>query len=71
MDREIERTGSHVGWSHCEGDRYLVTGRTVDGRRFRLEYGTWPQAAGVNLYHGRKYLVRDGGRVLLENVDNR
>lgn len=69
MNREIEKLpGGGIGWSHCEGDRYLVTGRTVNGKRFRAEYAHWPQAAGINLYEGRKYLVRDGKRTLLARV---
>lgn len=57
-------------WLSMPGDTYLVVGRTVNGRRFRQVHSSWWWARGINLYNGRKYLVRDGKRYLIASVRN-
>lgn len=57
-------------WLSVPGDTYLVVGRTVDGRGFRQVHTSWAYAKGINLYNGRKYLVRDGRRYLIASVRN-
>jgi len=59
-----------ITWKHKEGDYYLITGKTTDGRKFRLTYPTWYMASGINLYNGHKWLVRGNKRILLETVSN-
>jgi len=36
---------------------YVVTGVDVDGKRFRLRYGSMFYVFGINLLHGRFYLM--------------
>lgn len=55
-------------WKPEPGDSYLVCGKTVDGKRFRQTWPTWFWANGINMYEGRKYLVRGGKRHLICRV---
>jgi len=57
-------------WSARPGDRYLVTGVTVEGKRFRIVCDTWWHACGINLYRGSRWLLRDGRRALIARVYN-
>lgn len=57
-------------WTGQEGDKYLVTGRTTDGKKFRSVYSTWRFANGINLYRGNKWLLRGGKRFLICSVYN-
>jgi hypothetical protein len=61
---------SDGGWSVMPGDRYLVTGTDVHGRRFRWWCATWPQCKGINLFRGSRWLLRDGKRYLIDRVYN-
>lgn len=57
-------------WSSMPGDRYLVIGKDREGKRFRLEYTTWPQARCINVWNGNKWLVRGGKRFLIQRIVN-
>jgi hypothetical protein len=57
-------------WEHKAGDSYVVTGRYPDGRRFRAIIANWCHVAGINLWRGHKWLVRDGKRYLIQSVVN-
>lgn len=59
-----------VSWTAEPGDRYLVTGTTPDGRRFKQVHSTWRMACGINLWRGRKWLLRDGKRHLINRTWN-
>ncbi len=59
-----------VSWTHREGDQYLITGTDRDGRRFQQWSKNWLVIKGVNIYRGRRWLVRDGRRHLIEEVWN-
>lgn len=59
--------GANV-WDELPDDTYLVVGKTTDGKRFRQVHQRWLFAAGINLYDGRKYLVRGGKRYLVARV---
>ena len=54
--------------------RFIVTGKDVRGKRFRMSYG--PQGAGfafaINIFNGSVFGVRvsDGKRELLKRVRN-
>ena len=53
-------------WKHQEGDSYVVTGVTTDGRRFPAIHTTnWSHAAGNKLDKGNRWLLRDGKRYLI------
>lgn len=65
-----KRTDGTVSWKSQPGDSYLVTGKTVDGKRFRQTHPTWFWANGINLWRGSKWLLRDGKRYLLCRVSN-
>ena len=51
---------------------YIVTGKQVNGRRFRLQYDDARYAFGINLWNGRVWGVRkdNGKRQLLKRVVN-
>lgn len=55
-------------WTHQPGDVYLVTGRTVQGHRFRSRLTNPYQALAINLHDGRLWLIRHGRRTLLKRV---
>ena len=55
-------------WVNKEGDSYLVTGTTVSGKKFTIITTSWMKCQGINLFRGRKYLVREGRRKLLMEV---
>jgi hypothetical protein len=57
-------------WTHQAGDRYVVTGVTRDGQRFRQEWTNPMHALMINLWQGSVWLVRDGKRRLIKRVFN-
>lgn len=57
-------------WQHQEGDKYLATGKDRNGKRFRRENEKWVWIAGINVWNGNKYLVRDGKRYKIQSVTN-
>ena len=57
-------------WTHIQGDRYLVTGIDLSGKRFRIEKTNWLYANGINVYRGSRWLVRGGRRYLIARVTN-
>ena len=59
-----------ITWTERAGDKYLVTGVTVNGKRFKKFCANWHIAASINLYRGTKWLVRDGKRKKLQEVYN-
>ena len=59
-----------ISWTQQEGDLYVVTGVTRDGKRFAGTYSSWFHANGINLWRGSKRLFRDGKRKLLVRVWN-
>ena len=68
--KPVERIGNRAEWTHQEGDIYLVTGVTRDGKRFRRMYASWFFADGINLWKGSKWLIRDNKRYLLNRIHN-
>lgn len=57
-------------WTEQPGDSYLITGFLVNGRKFKMKCSTWNNARCINVYRGRKYLVRDGKRKLIQTIYN-
>lgn len=57
-------------WTHVQGDKYLITGVDVNGKRFRSVYDNWAFARGINLYRGSRWLLRGGKRFLITRVFN-
>ena len=70
MSSPLTRTADSLSWTHQDGDKYVVTGVTTDGQRFRQSYTAWFWARGINLYRGSKWLLRDGKRWLIQRVWN-
>jgi hypothetical protein len=56
--------------THRVGDSYIVTGKTVRGKRFRINSDNLWHAMGINLYRGSVWQVRDGKRKLIKRVNN-
>ena len=57
-------------WTSKATDIYHVTGITVDGKRFRIVTPNWYHAAGINLYRGSRWLVRNNKRTLISRCYN-
>lgn len=57
-------------WTHQTGDAYLVTGTDRDNKKFRMEFKDWPQAQGINVWRGTKWLIRDGKRYIIQRIYN-
>lgn len=55
---------------HKDGDKYLIIGKIVNGKRFRISSGNPIYAMNINLWNGRVWQVRDGKRTLLKRVVN-
>ena len=70
MATEVIKKDGKVNWTHEEGDKYLICGTDITGKKFRLTYSTWLVASYINVYRGRKYLVRGGKRHLLVTIYN-
>lgn len=49
-------------------DQFLVTGRRVCGKRFRIVTTNPHYAFGIILFDGNIWLVRNGKRTLVERV---
>lgn len=49
-------------------DQFLITGRRVCGKKFRITTVNPRQAFGINLFDGNIWLVRNGKRMLIERV---
>ena len=57
-------------WQHEPGDSYVATGKDRNGKRFRRENEKWVWIAGINVWNGNKYLVRNGKRYKIQSVNN-
>ena len=66
----VDRRGGSVAWTSMPGDTYLVIGKDRNGKKFRQVHRAWWMANAINLLNGRKYLVRNGKRYLLNTVRN-
>ena len=55
-------------WTHQSGDSYVVTGKTVKGRRFRIQTSNPVHALGINRANGSLWLIRNGKRKLLNRI---
>jgi hypothetical protein len=66
----VQIVNGKAEWEHQEGDKYLVVGKDRDGKRFRRENEKWGWIAGINVWNGNKYLVRDGKRYKIQSVNN-
>lgn len=61
---------NHIVWDYKPGDRYLVIGYYYNSnKKFRKESES-TVILGINLWRGRKYLIRDGKRHLIQKVTN-
>lgn len=49
-------------------DWFLITGRRVCGKKFRIVTANPIHAFGINLFDGNVWLVRNGKRMLIERV---
>lgn len=64
-------SASTVVFTHQKGDKYHVTGRLVNGKRFKPIITDSPHyALAINLYQGSVWQVRDGKRKLIKRVFN-
>ncbi len=57
-------------FTHQPGDRYLITGKRADGKRFRKEMGNPHYALAHNVYRGTLWQVRDGKRTRVHTWHN-
>ncbi len=66
----IKRSDGRQEWTELPGDKCIVTGVTVDGKRFKLYFINWYSAKAINLWRGSKWIYRNGKRILLQRVTN-
>lgn len=59
-----------ISWDSMQGDCYLATGVTRDGKRFRTSSADYRFIRCINLWRGTKWLVRNGKRYKLQSVYN-
>jgi hypothetical protein len=57
-------------WISRKGDRYVITGVGVNGKRFRVETSNWYHANGHNVWRGNIWLLRDGKRTRIKSYYN-
>lgn len=57
-------------WTQQAGDKYVVTGRDCNGKRFRHTTASWLLADSVNVWSGTVWLVRDGKRFVVRRTSN-
>lgn len=69
-DNPITRAEGKATWAHQKGDTYIVTGRDREGRRVSRSFTSWGMASCINIWHGSKWLERDGRRWLIQRVCN-
>lgn len=67
--REFGENGK-LSWTTKTGDKYVIVGTDVDGKKFRQVHTEWRWASQINLHRGRVYLLRDGKRWLVKSVWN-
>lgn len=53
-----------------KGDKFIVTGVTKTGQRFKKELDSFIWADAINLWRGSVWLLRNGKRTLLKRVWN-
>jgi len=53
-----------------KGDKFIVTGVTITGQRFKKVFDSFMWADGINLWRGSVWLLRNGKRTLLKRVWN-
>jgi len=66
--KKLRRRRRNPTHQHKKGDKYLVTGITVSGKRFRIKTDNPIHAFGINLYQGTVWLLRRGKRKMLKRV---
>jgi hypothetical protein len=66
---EIDQCG-RKSWCVQPGDLYTVTGVTTNNKRFKIETSSYEHAAGINLWRGTLWLVRNGKRYVIRQVFN-
>jgi hypothetical protein len=66
----ITKDGPNKGWTHQEGDEYLVTGKDKEGKTVRLQYKDWQTAQAIRIWQGTKWLVRGGKKYVILRVTN-
>lgn len=59
-----------MSWTPQKGDKYVITGITITGQRFRRIHDNWFYARNINLWRGSYWLLRDGKRKLINRVFN-
>jgi len=71
MSNAIQKTESGlVYWDKLPGDKYLATGIDRNGKRFRIESGSWEYIRCINIWRGNKWLCRNGKREKIQSVYN-
>ena len=66
----ITRTNGTASWMAKAGDSFVVTGTRTDGKRFTIHTKHWWHARGINVWHGSKWLLRDGRKWLIQRITN-
>lgn len=68
--KDFKKSGDKVVWTHEEGDKYVVCGKNINGKRFRQVWNRWFDVMMHNYYSARIY-IKDGNtgkKTLLKTV---
>lgn len=64
----VEKRGGRVYWNERAGDKYVITGVELDGKRFRVVSSSWNYIKGVNAVRGTRWLMRNGKKWKIQSV---
>lgn len=67
---DVEIKNGKISLDNKASQSYLICGRDRDGKRFRIQTNDFRHCMGINLWHGNKYLVREGKRKKIQSVCN-
>lgn len=70
MASVLTTSNGQVTWEHKEGDQYVVTGVDRSNTRFKRTFDNFHMAAGINVWRGNRWLLRDGKRYKIQSVNN-
>jgi hypothetical protein len=55
---DIQKGVNGFSWYQQPRDTYIITGKTVNGARFKIKSDSWPHANGINLFNGQIRIER-------------
>lgn len=69
-DSPVQVVNGKASWVQVAGDQYMAIGTDRNDKKFRIVSVSWRHIEGINVWRGRKYLVRKGKRYLISKIWN-